>query len=221
MATRLPITQASGELQQLQPGDPLSPVAVGVLRVVDVSCTMPANTCLTFITSLTLSNNISFTIPSTCSVIITSGNPPLIYWDTLAKVASANFTTTSASLVDITGLTFAAAANALYEIETVLRVQSSSTNGCRPSIAFSGSGATGHHLTFGASTTTSALTVAEPLGTASPTYVTSATTNQIITQKAIVVTGANTGNITVQMLSASGDTITVYIGSIMKIKRLA
>lgn len=70
MATRTPLVQNSGDIQQLQSGDPLSPVSVSVLRILDASYTMPDNTSLVFVNSLTLSNNVSLTVPSTSGLLI-------------------------------------------------------------------------------------------------------------------------------------------------------
>jgi hypothetical protein len=224
MATRTPIVQASGELQQLQLGDPVSPPAVAVLRVLDNSYVMPANTSLMFVDSLTLNSNASLTIPSTSVALITTsgdGN----YWDAIVSVNANNFTTTSASLVNITGLTYAAAANHLYEIEVVLRYQNSGTNAIQFAHAFSGAGATGTVLTMGnTSAVASSGTAAQmsALGTANGTsFGLVATTNFMIFMKGIVVTGANTGNITIQTLIQTSGTVTIYSGSVMKVRKLA
>lgn len=145
-----------------------------------------------------------------------------MYWDSFVQVATSDFTTTSASLVDITGLTYAGAINSLYEIECALKVQSSDTNGMRFSVAFSAAGATGSITYYGASTSTTFLGQANVLSTAQATaYATTATTDDIMFIKAVVSIGASTGNITIQVLKVSAGTATVYVGSVMKIKKLA
>lgn len=224
MATRTPLVQNSGDIQQLQSGDPVSPMGVAVLRVLDASYTMPANTSLTFLNSLTLSNSVTLTIPDTCTVLITTGGDGE-YWTAQPKVGVANFVTTSLSLVNITGLTYAAATNSLYEVECVLRVQSADASGFKGgAVAFSGSGATGHFMFFsGQGTDSGATTNVASLGTASSTTIGSvANTTFLIFIKGIVVTTTGSGNITTQIIKAGGTgNLTVYFGSIMKIKKLS
>jgi hypothetical protein len=146
------------------------------------------------------------------------------YWDTLVQVAGANFTSSSLTLVDITGLTFAAAINSLYEIEIVMKVQSTDTNGIQFSVACGASGSTGEyllmpHLTQAQGTVRVNTNV---LGTANGAVtVTTANSDSIAIIKAVVTTVGNTGNITAQLKKIAGNTATIYIGSIMKIKQLA
>ncbi len=145
-----------------------------------------------------------------------------MYWNTLAQVATSDFTTTSATLVDITGLTFAAATNSLYEIEASLKAQSSDTNGMKFTVAYSAAAATGAILYLGPAASTTFTGVTSALGTAEATaLVTTATTDAIIFIKAVITTGANAGNITVQVQKVTAGTATIYVGSIMKIRKLA
>jgi hypothetical protein len=148
----------------------------------------------------------------------------MAYWDSTPQVASSNFTTTSTSLVNITGLTFAAAASSLYEVQVVLKVQSSNTTGMQWSIACSAAGATGEFICISHTTTaTNAQTYqSNVIGTANAIdLITSSTADAIVTIYAVVTTVGATGNITAQVQKTTSGTATVYIGSILKIKKLA
>lgn len=141
--------------------------------------------------------------------------------ETTIQVSGSNFTTTSATFVDVTGLTFAAAANKLYEVEVCLAGQNSNAGGCNFTIAYSAGGATG---TFNIGTTATSVTAnfqGQPLGGPPDSAAwTSATTDSIAKLYAIVKTSGTTGNITVKALKASSGTLTVYIGSRMTVKTL-
>jgi hypothetical protein len=140
---------------------------------------------------------------------------------TVSQVSGSDFTTSSTSLVDITGLTFAAAASKLYRVEVDLFGQNTGTAGMKIALAFSAAGAAGWHLTMSHTTSAAASTAINPIGTASTTiYWTTATTD--LTSKIIgtIVTGANTGNITAQALKVTSGTLTVHIGSTMTVTQL-
>lgn len=138
-------------------------------------------------------------------------------WTTLA-VSGSNFTTTSNTLVNITGLSFSATASTLYEIECTLRVGSSSAAGIQiglnstggsPTVAFStiGNGSTGANMvTSGQQANNTAQ------GTAM------ATNSQIILQKvwALVNSGTGSPTISLRILKTTSGTATVYIGSVMR-----
>jgi hypothetical protein len=144
------------------------------------------------------------------------------YWDSTYQVTGSDFSSSSTSLVDITGLSHAASASSLYEVEVVLRFQNSGTNNIQFGIFYSAAGATGTFLFNGNQSATTTLSQMNALGNASAgAYGLVATTNFVAIIKGIVVTGANTGNITVQTVHTTSGTTTVYIGSIMKIKKLA
>ena len=143
-----------------------------------------------------------------------------MYWDTFVRVTSSDFTTTSSSLVDITGLTFAALANSKYEIESVLSGSSSDANGVKVAISFSAAGSSGSFVTVGG-ISGGASASGNTVGTAEPTgYWGFAGTTSGIWIKAIVVIGVNAGNITTQVLKVTGGTATIQTGSVMKIKKI-
>jgi len=141
---------------------------------------------------------------------------------TTSQVTGSDFTTTSTSLVNITGLTFAASANALYEVDALLRIQNSGTNAIQFAIAYSAAGATGTFFFAGNQTATTSVSQMSALGVANGSfYATVATTNFVALIHGIVVTGANAGNITAQTIHATSGTTTVYIGSRMSVRQLA
>lgn len=143
-------------------------------------------------------------------------------WDAIYQVTP-DFTTTSATLVNVTGLSHSALANALYEIECVLAYNMSATNAINVCIAFSAAGALGTYNAFsiGASAASAAHTTGS-IGTASGSIDTAGSAvTPLLFIKAIVKTGANAGNITVQVLRTTSGTLTIYTGSIMYAKRLA
>ena len=144
------------------------------------------------------------------------------YWDTFVQVSGSDFTTSSTSLVNITGLTFPALANAKYEIEIVLATQSSDTNGLKVAVNFSAAGATGAFNTVGGGVVAVGAGVSgNVFGTAEPSaFVSVAATTATVWSEAIVVIGANAGNITATILKVTAGTATVFIGSVMKIKKL-
>jgi hypothetical protein len=142
---------------------------------------------------------------------------------TTSQVAGSNFTTTSLSLVNITGLTFAAAANTTYEINVLLRVQSTSTAGLTPGINYSAAGATvsvtGSGVTTANNVTAFGLSALNTATT--PAYATVANVDRNIIMQGVLITGANTGNITIQIAKVTSGTATVYIGSRMSVALLA
>jgi hypothetical protein len=142
---------------------------------------------------------------------------------TTSQVAGSNFTTTSLSLVNITGLTIAAAANTTYQINVLLRIQSTSSAGLTLGINYSAAGATVSVTGQGA---TSANVVASfaltALNTATSVgYASVANVDRNFVMQGILVTGANTGNITIQVAKVTSGTATVYIGSRMSVTPLA
>ncbi len=144
---------------------------------------------------------------------------------TTSKVSGSDFTTMSTSLVDITGLTFAASANKLYEINVLLRCQSSTTDGIDVGIDYSDTGATlavtglaNFDASVGNYQTGSILTFNTGMFNA---FGLVSNTDVSTWIKGVVTTGANAGNITVQVLKLVAGTATVYIGSRMTVTLLA
>lgn len=140
---------------------------------------------------------------------------------TTVKVAGSNFTNSSTSLVNITGLTFAAATNKVYEVEATLKVQSDQSGGMNFAVTYSAAGATGSFIQMGNTVITSVTPDGDVLGTASGTACAS-TVNQDTTVKiwSVVTTTSNAGNITIQVKQASGGNGTIYIGSRMTVTEL-
>jgi hypothetical protein len=182
----------------------------------------------TKITDLTAATNVDGTEPT---VIVQSATTKKVNLSviktymvgtvTVSQVSGSDFTTSSTSLVDITGLTYAAAANKLYRVEVDLFGQNTGTAGMKIALAFSAAGAAGWHLSMSHTTSAAASTAINPIGTASTTiYWTTATTD--LTSKLIgtIATGANTGNITAQALKVTSGTLTVHIGSTMTVTQL-
>lgn len=141
-----------------------------------------------------------------------------------ARVTGSNATTSSTSLVDITGLSIALAANCVYEIEVCLLTGTSAvTTGTKYGVNYSAAGAAVFAGYSGTTTDTSNVTNRmTALNTGTSTFMTtSASTNGSFLLKGIVTTGANTGNVTAQHLKVTSGTSTVFIGSYMKITRIS
>ena len=132
---------------------------------------------------------------------------------TTYKVSGSNFTSTSTSLTNITGLSHAAAINTLYEVDCVLKVQSTDTNMMKFALACSAAGSTGY-FSIVADIASMAGNI---LGSAGANVVSVATSDRMIYIKGIVTTVGSTGNITVQVLKNTSGTATVYIGSRMTV----
>lgn len=157
------------------------------------------------------------------SLMVARGRKGLdtMYWDSVVQVAGADFTTTSTSLVDITGLTLPVVANSLYEIEVVLRCQDSAANGYKIGMNYSAAGATMSMYYLGLSSGSVTQGGLVTLNSAGATLGATSAVNQLVYVKAIFIIGVNAGNITMKIQSATAGTETVYIGSIMKIRKLA
>jgi hypothetical protein len=147
----------------------------------------------------------------------------LVDWDNLYQVSVANFTTTSLSAVNITGLSAPVVASSKYEVEAVLAFQSDNGNGLQFGWAFSAAGATGEALGIFMTTSAAAVINGAALGTIFPLNIagTSGATTMTCFIKAVLVTGVNAGYLNIQVLKITNGTATVYIGSILKIKKLA
>lgn len=141
-----------------------------------------------------------------------------------ARVSGSNVTTTGQSLVDITGLSVALAANSVYDFEAVLSVGTSAvTTGTRYGVQFSAAGASVEctlHGTRVANTTTSERITA--LNTATATAYLAATSIQgAVLIRGILTTGSNAGNLTIQHLKVTSGTSTVYINSFLKVTKIS
>ncbi len=145
------------------------------------------------------------------------------YWDSTVEVSGMDATTTSTSLVNITGLTFSAAINSVYEIEADLFCSTSAdTSGMKFGVQYSAAGASVGATTTGTFTSSSAgsSSIVALNSATSNTYLTTGSQLGDLTIKGHVTTGANTGNITIQFLKVSSGTATVKIGSVLKVKKM-
>jgi hypothetical protein len=139
----------------------------------------------------------------------------------LSQVSGSNFSTGSTSMVNITGLTFAASANTKYEVDVLLIGQSSTTAGVKFCIQFSAAGATGDFLLVAPGGGGPFSPERNGLGFSQATARwTTATTDSPCWMKTIVNVGANAGNITVQIQKESNGTATVNVGSRMIVTTL-
>lgn len=144
------------------------------------------------------------------------------YWDTIYHVTGSDFTTTNTSGADdITGLSHAASANSVYEVEAVLVGQSSTTAGVKFGVGFSAAAATGEFHVASNSGTATAAQSAQALNGVIGSSWTTANSDSIARYTAMIRTGVNTGNITIQLGKITSGTATVFIGSVMKVKKLA
>lgn len=144
-----------------------------------------------------------------------------MYWDGFVRVYGGNFVTSSTSAVDVPGLIWAASANSLYEVDVFLAGRSSSSAGSKADINFSAAGATGTWIEFEDLSTLATFINVNVIGTMSAGGIWTATTaDQGLIINAMVKTGVNAGNITVQALKITSGTLTIYSGSVMKVKKV-
>jgi hypothetical protein len=138
-------------------------------------------------------------------------------------VSGSNFTSGSLTLVDVTGLSNALDANSVYEFVAKLTVESSSNAGLNTGMNYSVSGATIEAGEVGARDAEVGKVVRlnafnTPHATAA--WLRISATPQTHEIKGIVRTGANAGNLTVQVLKVSSGTVKVYIDSYLKTTKL-
>lgn len=137
-----------------------------------------------------------------------------------ARVVGANVTRTAQTLADVTGLSLALAANAVYDVQVCMSVASSSTAGNGYALAYSAAGASVEGQISGtlAAATQKTVRISAFASSAQP-FVTVASNGGIWIQ-AIVTTGANAGDLTVQHLKVTSGTSTVYINSYIRAIRI-
>jgi hypothetical protein len=168
----------------------------------------------------------TYAVPGTSGNVMTSDGTnwtsaaPAAGGGVTSKVSGSDFSTSSTTLVNITGLTFAASANTKYEVDVLLTVQSTTTAGVKVGLAYSAAGAAGPYLAIGGTTSGVPAWSSFALGAASSVYTDFATAYNTVWIKALLIIGANTGNITVQILKVTSGTATVYIGSRMTVTQL-
>ncbi len=140
-----------------------------------------------------------------------------------ARVTGSNVTTTGQTLVDITGLSIACGANAVYEFESVLSVGTSAdTTGTEYAVQFSAAGAAVESHITGALTSTAGKTERiNALNTATSAFLTTSAQSGGVLIKGILTTGSNAGNLTIQHLKVTSGTSTVYQQSYLRATRIA
>ncbi len=141
------------------------------------------------------------------------------------KVSGSDFTTTSLSLVAVTGMTSATLSiNSLYEVDIMLRVQSTSTAGLKVGLlTTTGSAKLASWLLSGdtGGTGTSAFSTAN-FGTAfASSLAVTANTDDFVWVKGIIMTDASATTIQTAVLKVTSGTATVYIGSRMTLTKLS
>lgn len=152
--------------------------------------------------------------------IWTSAAPPGT-GGTTSKVSGSDFATTSTTLVDITGLTYAAATNTKYEIDAMLIVQSTTTAGLQVAINYSAAGAsTSYWLSGGTSSPTTNTNDINAFDSVSSGFATESSVTKVLLIRGLVVTTTNAGNIKLRIKKVTSGTATVYIGSRMTITPL-
>lgn len=143
------------------------------------------------------------------------------YWDAAPNVANDFTSDGTTNQQSVTGLTFSALANSKYEVESVLVGQCTGAAGTFFAVSFSAAGATGSFLVGGSAATNTVVSTGNLIGTATTTvHWTSATTDECVLIKSIVIIGANAGNITVDVKKSTSGTVTIKAGSMMKIRKL-
>lgn len=143
-------------------------------------------------------------------------------WDQVKFVSGANWTNTTATFLNITGLSFTGDINSKYDIELVICGQGSTINGVRFDINFSAAGAGGTLSGLASSASNAVDILGFTVGTASSTSSwTTANTDMCVYFKGAVTTGSSSGTFTVRGSKTSSGTLTVYTGSVLKIRKIA
>ena len=140
-----------------------------------------------------------------------------------ARVTTADVTETGQTLVNITGLSVALAASAVYEFEANLSCAGDTgTDGNQYGVDFSGAaGATLEASLYAPPTSTTMKTERiNAVNTASSAYFTTASQSGGVLIKGIISTNGDTGNLTIKQLKAVSGTATVYVGSYLKVTRI-
>ena len=135
-----------------------------------------------------------------------------------------NVTTSSTSLVDITGLSILLVNNAVYEFEANLLTASTTNDGVKYGINYSSTGAAVFATITGTMTlgvgATGELVALNP--TASPVFcISSSITAGGILIKGTMTTGANAGTVTIQQLKVVSGTASCFSGSFFKVTRIS
>jgi hypothetical protein len=139
-----------------------------------------------------------------------------------ALVSGSDFTTSSTTLVDITGLSVALVSGGTYEFEAVLTAgPGADTNGVQVGVQYSSTGSieAGLHAKAASATAFAAGRITA-FNTASATLEGSANASLPVWIKGIVVT-TGAGNLTIQCLKPTSGTATVYQKSFLRVTRIS
>jgi len=138
-----------------------------------------------------------------------------------AYVSGSDFSSSSAALIDITGLTFAAVANTLYEFEAFMRLGFYNTaqnwscgvqfSAAGAACSWTGLGLYGTNVIIGSNTLN---------GSGGSIAVSNLGDIGVVIMKGWVKTGANAGNITIRGGSSSGGVWHITIGSRLFVRTL-
>jgi hypothetical protein len=189
-----------------------------------VAITAPASSATLTIANgktLTASNTLTFTGTDSSSVAF-GGGGTVAYLDPFGPVASSDFTTTSTTLVDVTGMSVALAANSTYLVAASISFRSTTTAGAKFALQYSvaGGAVEAGMLSQGATGTLVSSRISA-LASASAAVALTADTDMTAIITGRVTTGANAGNLTVQGLKVTSGTLTVYIGSVLSVTKVA
>jgi len=140
---------------------------------------------------------------------------------TFARVTGSNFVTSSTSLVDVTGLTAALVANAVYQFTAILSINSSTVAGMTAGVQFSAAGAAVEAQAQGTLAAGGAQAVrVSALNTATAAFDTAGTDGGIEIN-GILTTGVNAGNLTIRVAKVTSGNATVFQQSYLSVQRVA
>lgn len=161
-----------------------------------------------------------FTSPTFTGTVTTPAG--MIGMPEYARITGSNVTTTGQTLVDITGLSRALVANAVYEFEAVMSATTSAvTTGISYGVQYSAAGATIEANIVAASSTTAAKAERiSAFNTATTAFLATSAQAGGVRIQGIVTTGANPGNLTVRHLKITSGTSTILINSFLKVTRI-
>jgi hypothetical protein len=138
----------------------------------------------------------------------------------LGKVSGSDFTTTSTSLVDITGLTVACLANTLYEVDAMCRLLTSAdANGMSFGLHYSGAGSPAVCVLIFCTSSAVAVMGSEAkaaMDSASGPWMTFAGGVGMFLVRGWFLAGSGAGNLTLRVLKATSGTATVRVGSFIR-----
>jgi hypothetical protein len=138
-------------------------------------------------------------------------------------VSGSNFTTSSLTLVNVTGLTVALAANSTYLVQANISHGSDTSAGIALAVQYSVSGATIEAGLIAYNTAGGLVSrrISAFNTTTSTPGLSADSTDHVAQIGGLVITGANAGNLTIQMQKNTSGTATCYIGSVLTAIKVA